>query len=128
MVNEDNTIAVPVPNISYNNRIALAIKARQNTNFAEFVAMNEGLVETDPGILDNLDTDTQFRDSWRNAGLPEDSLRPEEEVAQIRQQRAEAQAQAEQMAKAEQAASIAKDASAANGGQLPEEMTQAMAG
>ena len=128
MVNEDNTIAVPVPNISYNNRIALAIKARQNTNFAEFVAMNEGLVETDPGILDNLDTDTQFRDSWRNAGLPEDSLRPEEEVAQIRQQRAEAQAQAEQMAKAEQAASIAKDASAANGGQLPEEMTQAMSG
>ena len=122
MVNEDRSVVVPVPNIAYNNRISLAIKAQQNTAYSEFMAINQPAIEFDPSVLDNLDNDTHFRDSWRNAGLPEDALRSPDEVDETRQARAEAQAQQEQLAQAQQGASIAKDVSAANGGQLPEEM------
>jgi len=122
MVNEDRSVVVPVPNIAYNNRISLAIKAQQNTAYSEFMAINQSTIEMDPSVLDNLDNDTHFRDSWRNAGLPEDALRAEEEVEETRAARAEAQAQQAQMEQAAQGASIAKDVSAANGGQLPEEM------
>jgi hypothetical protein len=124
-VNKDRSVMVPVPNVSYNNRIALAIKASQNTNYAEFIAMNESLVEMRPDILDNIDMDHQFRDNWRNAGLPEKSLMDEDERDEQRAVRAEQQAQAAQMEAAAQMASTAKDASAANGGQLPDAMLEA---
>ena len=124
-VNKDRSVMVPVPNVSYNNRIALAIKASQNTNYAEFISMNESLVEMRPDILDNIDMDHQFRDNWRNAGLPEKSLMDEDERDEKRAVRAEQQAQAAQMEAAAQMASVAKDASAANGGQLPEAMLEA---
>ena len=52
----------------------------------------------------------------------EEETGPEEEVEETRAARAEAQAQQAQMEQAAQGASIAKDVSAANGGQLPEEM------
>lgn len=124
-VNEDRSVVVPVPNVQYNNRIALAIKAMQNTNYAEFIAMNQSLVEMRPDILDNVDMDNQFRDNWRNAGLPEDSLQSQNEVDAIRTQRAQAEAQRAQMEQAAAAASIAKDAAAANGGELPEALQNA---
>ena len=128
MVTQDRSVVVPVPNIAYNNRISLAIKAQQNTAYAEFMAMNQSTVEMSPEILDNLDGDAHFRESWRNAGLPEDGLRSEEEVAETRQARAEQQAQMQQMEQAQQAASMLKDASAANGGEIPEGIGEAMQG
>ena len=128
MVTQDRSVVVPVPNIAYNNRISLAIKAQQNTAYAEFMAMNQSTVEMSPEILDNLDGDAHFRDSWRNAGLPEDGLRSEEEVAETRQARAEQQAQMQQMEQAQQAASMLKDASAANGGEIPEGIGEALQG
>ena len=128
MVTQDRNVVVPVPNIAYNNRISLAIKSQQNSAYSEFMAINQMGIEMNPTILDNLDTDTQFRDGWRNAGLPEDSLRPEEEVEETRQARAEQQAQQQQMEQAQQAASMVKDASAANGGEIPEELSAALQG
>lgn len=128
MVTQDRNVVVPVPNIAYNNRISLAIKSQQNTAFAEFMAMNQSTVEMNPEILDNLNGDSHFRESWRNAGLPEDGLRSEEDVDETRQARAEAQAQQAQMEQAQQAASMLKDASTANGGQVPEEISAAMQG
>ena len=92
------------------------------------MAINQMGIEMNPAILDNLNTDTQFRDGWRNAGLPEDSLRPQEEVDETRQARAEQQAQQQQMEQAQQAASMVKDASAANGGEVPEELSAALQG
>lgn len=127
MVQEDRSVVVPVPNIAYNNRISLAIKSHQNTSYAEFMMANQAAIEMDPSIMDNVDSDSQFRDGWRNAGLPEDSLRPEEEVEEIRAARAEQQAQAQQMEQAMQAASLAKDAAAANGGQIPDALGEGMA-
>ena len=128
MVTQDRNVVVPVPNIAYNNRISLAIKSQQNTAYAEFMAMNQSTVEMNPAILDNLNTDHHFRDAWRNAGLPEDSLQTEEVVDETRQARAEQQAQQQQMEQAQQAASMVKDASAANGGEIPEELSAALQG
>jgi len=128
MVTQDRSVVVPVPNIAYNNRISLAIKSQQNTAFAEFMAMNQSTIEMNPEILDNLNGDAHFRDSWRNAGLPEDGLRSEEEVAESREARAEQQAQMQQMEQAQQATSMLKDASAANGGEIPEGVAEAMQG
>jgi len=128
MVTQDRNVVVPVPNIAYNNRISLAIKSQQNSAFAEFMAMNQSTVEMNPEILDNLNGDSHFREGWRNAGLPEDGLRSQEDVDETRQARAEAQAQQAQMEQAQQAASMLKDASSANGGQVPEEISAAMQG
>jgi len=118
--------SVPLPQVSYSNRISLAIKAKQNSSYAEYMAIQSPLVEQDPSILDNLDTDTHFRDGWRNAGLPEDALVKENVVAEKRQARAEAQAQQAQMEQAAQSAAIGKDVASANGGQLPEGMMEGM--
>ena len=126
MVTQDRNVVVPVPNIAYSNRISLAIKSQQNSAYAEFMAMNQSTVEMNPAILDNLNTDHHFRDSWRNAGLPEDSLQTEEVVDETRQARAEQQAQQQQMEQAMQAASMAKDVSAANGGEMPAEISEAL--
>ena len=126
MVTQDRSVVVPVPNIAYNNRISLAIKSQQNTAYAEFMAMNQSTVEMKPEILDNLNVDTHFRDSWRNAGLPEDGLMPEEKVDEARQARAEAQAQAQQMEQAMQASQMVNQAAQANGGLIPEEIGEAM--
>ena len=120
--------SVPLPQVSYNNRISLAIKAKQNSNYAEYMAIQTPLAEMNPSILDNMDADRTFRDGWRNAGLPEDGLTREIEVEETRQARAEAQQQQMQMEQAAQAAAIAKDASAANGGELPDAMAQSMGG
>jgi hypothetical protein len=128
MVTQDQNVVVPVPNIAYSNRISLAIKSQQNSAYAEFMAMNQSTVEMRPEILDNLNVDTHFRESWRNAGLPEDGLMAEEAVDETRQARAEQQAQQQQMEQAQQAASMVKDASAANGGQIPEELSAALQG
>ena len=113
---------VPLPNVAYNNRISLAIKAKTNTSYAEYMAIQQPLVEFDPSILDNMDSDAQFRDGWRNAGLPEDGLRKQIDVEETRQARAEAQQQQMQMEQAQQGAAVAKDIAAANGGQMPEGM------
>ena len=119
---------VPLPQVAYNNRISLAIKAKQNSNYAEYMAVQTPMAEMNPAILDNMDSDRTFRDGWRNAGLPEDGLLPEIAVEETRQARAEAQQQQMAMEQAAQGAAIAKDAAAANGGEMPDELTQAMGG
>ena len=120
--------SVPLPQVSYSNRISLAIKAKQNSSYAEYMAIQTPLAEMNPAILDNMDSDRTFRDGWRNAGLPEGGLLREIDVEETRQARAEAQQKQMAMEQAAQGAAIAKDASAANGGQMPEAMMQAMGG
>lgn len=52
-----------------------------------------GLIQLDPQIIDNFDTDTIARDVPLNLGWPADWLRDRRVVASIREQRAEQQAQ-----------------------------------
>ena len=124
----ENATSVPVPNVAYSNRISLAIKAKQNVNLAEYMAIQQPLVEQDPSLLDNMDVDNQFRAGWRNAGLPENGLRKKAEVEETRMARQQQMQMEQQMMQAQQAAAVAKDAAAANGGQLPEELMQGMGG
>jgi hypothetical protein len=56
-----------------------------------------------PEFVDIIDTDMVARELGYDRGVPAKLMRSEEEVAAIRQQRAEAQQQAEQMAMLEQA-------------------------
>ena len=75
-------------------------------NYAEYMAIQTPLAEMNPAILDNMDSDVQFRQGWRNAGLPEDGLKREIDVEETRQARAEAQQAQMQMEQAAQAAAI----------------------
>jgi hypothetical protein len=57
-----------------------------------------------PEILDNFNFDRISRDGARNDGLPADWMIPEDQVAETRQARADAQAQAQ---KAQQMQTVA---------------------
>jgi hypothetical protein len=63
-----------------------------------------------PEILDNVNWDSTFRDSVRNAGLPSRWLLEAEEVGKMRQERAaaieEAKAQAQQAQMADSASKV----------------------
>ena len=79
-------------------------------------------------VLDLLDADQAVRRVREYSGAPDDLLREEEAVAQIREQRAAKQAQMEQMARAQMAAQqlpalagAARDLNAAGQGQVVSE-------
>jgi hypothetical protein len=91
---------IPEPEISYNSRVALAIKQLENASFIRMSEMLLPYAQIRPDMLDNYDLDEITRDMARNDGLPARWLLEEEMVAQMRAQRAQAaqaQMQAEQM-------------------------------
>lgn len=95
---------IPEPRVSYNSRIALAIRQLENAAWIRTSEMILPYVQIKPEILDNYDFDEISRDMARNDGLPARWLLDEELVAQMRAQRAQAQAEAMQMQQAEQMA------------------------
>jgi len=109
----DGGYALPVPEIVCVSRIALAIKALQNRAFLEFVSLIQPLLQLDPTIMDNFDLDKAARGIADNVALPPEWQRSEEDVAAIRQQRAEMQQRQQQIAEAQGTAKAAKDLSAA---------------
>lgn len=107
-------VSLPLPQVAYTSKIALAIKALENQSFLQFVEIVAPLVQVDPAVMDAINTDKAMKGLARNLSLPVDWLRTDEEIAGIRQQRQEAQ---QAQASAEQAklvAGAAKDASAAD--------------
>jgi hypothetical protein len=91
---------IPEPEVTYNSRIALAIKQLENAAFVRISEMLLPYAQLKPEILDNLDFDEITRDMARNDGLPARWLLDEEMVAQQRASRAQAaqaQMQAEQL-------------------------------
>jgi hypothetical protein len=107
-------VSLPLPQVSYTSKIALAIKALENQSFLQFVEVVAPLVQVDPTVMDAINTDKAMKGLARNLSLPIDWMRTDEEIAAIRQQRQEA---AEAQAGAEQAklvAGAAKDASQAD--------------
>jgi hypothetical protein len=85
---------IPEPDISYNSRVALAIKAMQNTAFYRTMESLIPISQVQPDIFDNIDLDEGARMVARNDGLPTEILRSEEERDEIRKGRAQAQAEA----------------------------------
>lgn len=107
-------VSLPLPQVAYTSKIALAIKALENQSFLQFVEIVAPLVQVDPAVMDAINTDKAMKGLARNLSLPVDWMRTDEEIAAMRQQRAEAQ---QAQASAEQAklvAGAAKDASAAD--------------
>jgi hypothetical protein len=107
-------VSLPLPQVAYTSKIALAIKALENQSFLQFVEIVAPLVQVDPAVMDAIDTDKAMKGLARNLSLPVGWMRSDEDIAAIRQQRAEAQ---QAQASAEQAklvAGAAKDVSAAD--------------
>jgi len=91
---------IPEPEISYNSRVALAIKQLENAAFIRTSEMLLPYAQIKPEMLDNFDFDEITRDMARNDGLPARWLMDEEFVARMRAQRAQAaqaQMQTEQL-------------------------------
>jgi hypothetical protein len=105
--------ALAMPEVVYTSRIALAIRALQNRAFLEFVGIIQPLLAIDPSIMDNFDLDKAAKGVAENVALPMEWQRSEEDVAAMRQQRAEKQAQMEQVAMVQGMAKAGKDAAAA---------------
>lgn len=102
--------------VEYLGKLALVLKTLETEGLTKTLTEWAPLLEADPTPMDNLNKDQAFRDSSRNNGMPSTWLNSEDEVEQIRANRAEAQ---QQQAMAEQALNIAKAAKA--GGTAPED-------
>jgi hypothetical protein len=94
--------------IEYTGPIPRAQKNEQAQNISLWVNEVAGLSQLVPEFVDIIDTDAVARELGFDRGVPAKLMRNEKEVAEIRQQRAQAQQQAEQMAMLEQAGSAMK--------------------
>jgi hypothetical protein len=103
----DGGMGIPPPQVSYSSKIALAIKGLENGSLMNVFEMWMQSAQLKPEVLDNLNWDSTFRDSVRNAGLPARWLVEMDDVEKIRQQRAQQQAAAQQKAEQMQAAEAA---------------------
>lgn len=113
--NGDGTASIPTPDVIFQSKIALAIKALRGEGFDRVMARLMGVAEMIPDTLDNFDFDQIFRDLSRNEGMPSKWSRGLKAVEELRQARAQAQKQAEQLEQAEQAASAVGKAGGAKG-------------
>ena len=109
---EDGGRAIPEPTVQYTSRLALAIKAIQNTAAIQTLDALTPLVQIDPTILDTFNMDSLIRGFSRNSGVPEIWLNSAEEVGEIRKtrmQQQQAQMEAEQALMAAQAQGAAPE-------------------
>ena len=108
-VTPDGLGYIPDPEIDYLSRLALQIRAIHNESYLRTLETLSPMAQFAPDMLDHFDTDKLSLGVARNEGYPEDWLRPERDVAGIRQARAKAQEQAEQqLAAKEEAETVAK--------------------
>jgi hypothetical protein len=98
-----------MPQVVITSRISDALKALKNRGTEETFRFLEPMLETQPEIMDNFDTDKLAKDYAENTGMPADGLRSVKNVAKIRQARAQVQAQQRQVALAQQMAAAGKD-------------------
>lgn len=99
--------------INYVSPMAITRRASITQSFMQGMSAAQILVQANPAILENLDTDSVFRSLMTQNNVDPQFLRTEQEVAQMRQQQAEQEQQQQQMAMAQQAASAAKDGASA---------------
>ncbi|GAT33287.1 bacteriophage head to tail connecting protein [Terrimicrobium sacchariphilum] len=104
------------PEISYNSRVALAIKAQANIAAGRTLEGSLMLAQARPEVLDHYDFDRITRESARNDGLPADWLLPSEKVDEMRN----ARAQAQQAAQAQQSALLAAEVASKAGNIKPD--------
>lgn len=109
---------IPDPQVSYNSRMALALKAIHNTAFMRTMESAVPLIQAGAGdVLDNFNLDAAMRDMSRNEGLPDDWIRPENEVRDLRETRAQAIQEQQQVDQMQQMADAANKAGLVEQGQ-----------
>jgi hypothetical protein len=103
-------------NVQYVSMLAQAQRAVATNGIDRFVANLGQVAQFKPDVLDKLDAD-KWADAYSDMlGIDPELIVPNERVAMIRNNRAEAQQAAQQQAQNAQAAATAKDAAAAGGG------------
>lgn len=83
--------------VQYISMIARAQKAIDAQTISRTVQSVLGLVESNPDMLDNFDTDKVLRHNARLLGVPENLMVSEEKVEEVRKGRAELQQQQYEM-------------------------------
>lgn len=115
-------VFVPTPEVKFTSKIALALRAMQNTSFSSLLGSLEPMFAIDPAGARIISVERASRGLARNFGVPEDWLATPEEMA--------AQQEAmEQAAMAEQQGAMAESGSrtAANIAKIPPQMISQMA-
>lgn len=107
IVQDANGAGMEDPKVSYTSRIALAVKALENAAYSQSLELHAPVMQVRPDIADNMDWDTSFRDTVRNAGLPERWLNPLQLINEIRKQRQQIAQQAQQQQQLSQMAESA---------------------
>mgnify|MGYP000564787440 FL=1 len=102
--------------IEYISIMAQAQKLLGTTAVERFTTFVGNLATAVPAALDKLNIDTTIDEYGRMLGVPPTTIRGDDEVAQLRADRAQQQAQAQQLAAAQAAAGTAKDLAAADTG------------
>jgi len=77
--------------VEYVSQIAKAQKATEADTFLRVVQSIGPMVELDPGLMQNFDGDKLIRHNARIFGLPEEVMRDEGKLAQMREQQAKQQ-------------------------------------
>lgn len=98
---------MPMPQIAFVSKMALAIRALENRSWVEFMNVVTPMLQVDPAIADNFDLDKATLGIARNLAVSTGWLRKPEDRDAMREARAQAQQQAQQMAQAQQLADAA---------------------
>lgn len=93
--------------VQYISMIARSQKSIDAQTITRTLQSVMGLVETNPEMLDNIDTDKVLRHNARLLGVPENLMVPEDQVEKVRQGRAQMQQQQMQMQEQAMGADIA---------------------
>lgn len=98
---------MPMPQVSFVSKMALAIRALENRSWVEFMSVVTPMLQVDPSIADNFDLDRATLGIARNLAVPTGWTRRPEDRDAMRQARAEQQQQAQAMQQAQQLADAA---------------------
>lgn len=82
--------ALQLPQITLTGKMALAIRANENSALLNLLQLWSGPLQVQPDIIDNWDLDTAARESGDNYGIPANWKRSVDEVQDMREQRAQA--------------------------------------
>jgi Bacteriophage head to tail connecting protein. len=90
-------------------------KYLESGGIAQGLSLAAGIAQLSPTALDVIDFDTMMKTGLEGAGIPQDAIREDKDIAVLRQQRAEEQARQQQMAMAmEQQKNLAGNADKLN--------------
>ena len=78
-------VALKNPGVTYNNKVALVLKRIESDAFVAALREAAEFGEVVPGLLDHLDMDRGMRARVRSLGVSEFTVRPEEDVAAVRE-------------------------------------------